>query len=112
MTALDDIRRACERLRRLPEARWAKPPQLPLGARSPLEPWRTDGPSLETLVRRSCERLMSADAGARGVTPMVPAVSVFGLADVLLALARSVASRGDASALEVLEEVAGEARRW
>ncbi len=112
MNALDDIRRACQRLRRLPEARWSRPPSLPAGARAAMALPSTDGPPLEQLVRSSCARLMQADARSRGVRQFNSDVSVFGLADELQALSRSVMENPDEQGRRVLEQIAREAQTW
>ena len=112
MAVPDELRRACDRLRRLSEQRWAQPPRPPTGSRSPLAPLTRSAPTLEVEVRAACERLMHADAAARGVHAFRSQVGVFALADMLGALARSVAAHGDAAALGVLRDVAAEARHW
>ena len=111
MQSLLEIRRACERLRRLPEARWQQPPLPPLGARTPAAPTK-QGPTLEQIVRDAIARIMHADAKARGVQVFTPDVPVFGLADVLEALAVSALESGDPDAARAVESVRRESREW
>ena len=110
MNALDEIRRACERLRGYPEARWLQPPRPPLGARAPLSAARLGGDALQHCVRREIHLLMQADAEARGVQMFTANVSVFALPDVLEALARSLAGVEDSH--DLLRTVATNAREW
>ena len=102
----------CERLRRLPESRWQRPPVAPLGARAPGDAHEVSGPTLEALVRDAIVRLMDADARARGVRPIAVEVGAFALPDVVAALARSITAGGDPAALAVLEDVTRESRDW
>ena len=111
MNSLLEIRRACERLRRLPEARWQQPPLPPLSERATVAPTK-QGPTLERLVRDAIARLMHADAKAREVQPFTPDVTVFGLADVLEALAASALASEDVDAVRAVEVVARESREW
>ena len=111
-THLDRIAIAADRLRRLPAARWERPPLAPLGARAPHASPARDGESLESLVREALGELMSADAKARGVEAFEPEVGVFSLADVLEALARSIEVSDDADALRVLADVSRRANSW
>ena len=108
---IDEIRRACERLRRLPEGRWQQPPMPALGARS-ADAGAKQGPTLERLVRDAVARLMHADAKARGAQAFTPDVTVFGLADVLEALAVSAHESGDEDAARAVAGVARETREW
>jgi hypothetical protein len=55
---------------------------------------------------------MAVDARARSVPAFHSQVSVFSLADVLEALAKSVHRNGNAAAGRMLDEVAAEARKW
>lgn len=84
---------AAQRLRRLPEARWRQAPRLPLGSRAPHVVPSQTGASVEAQIRGVIAALMAEDASARGVAAFPPAVPVYGLPDVLIALARSVAQR-------------------
>lgn len=95
--ALVVILRGCERLRRLPESRWRKPPRPPLGSRAPHPVPALSGPTCEHRVLAVAEALMAEDAAARGVSAFAPTVPVFALADVLSALAKSVAQRDPSS---------------
>ena len=67
---------------------------------------------LEQLVRRAIDRLMQADANARGVTTFDPQVHDFSLPDVLQALSKSALASGDAAAAAVVADVARESRAW
>lgn len=110
--AFDEIVAACERLRRLPASRWQLPPMAPLGSRPPDAAMDATGPSLEVRVRGSIAALMDDDADARGVPCFEPTVGALALPDVLLALALSVAVRGDADGQDVLAGVADTVKRW
>ncbi len=83
-----------------------------MGSRPPGAPDASDGPTLEQRVRDAIERLMAADAAARGVRPIPVDVGVFALPDVLAALTRSISEGADPAALAVLAEVTAEARHW
>ena len=108
---LEELSRACERLRRLPEARWQQPPLPPLGARPVDAPVRP-GPALEDLVRDAIARVMHADAKARGVQVIPTDVHAFALPDVLEALSRSAVASGDGDAARVVAAVTRETRDW
>ena len=110
MNALDDIRRACERLRRYPESRWLQRPRPPLGARPLQGVVQGDGDRLESQVQQGIDLLMRADADVRGVHAFTPDVSVFALPDVLEALARSLAGFDETHPM--LRTVALDARDW
>jgi hypothetical protein len=110
--ALAVVLRGCERLRRLPESRWQRPPTPPLGSRAPNEVPVVSGPSVESRVRAVAAELMADDAGARGVAAFEPRVPVFALADVVAALARSVAARDLTAENAVLASAAGSAAEW
>ena len=83
-----------------------------MGSRPPGAAVVADGPDLEHHVRAAIDRLMAADAAARGVRPIPVEVGVFSLPDVLAALARSITAGADATALAVLDDVTADARRW
>lgn len=108
--ALTRVLVGCERLRRLPESRWRQPPMPPLGARAPQQLPDRSGQTCEEQVCAVIAALMIEDATARGVDPFVPDVPVFALADVLAALAKSVAERDPAS--KALAAAAEAAANW
>lgn len=82
----------------------------PLGARAPQQVPAPSGSSLEQLVGGLVVALMLEDAAARKVEAFAPDVPVFALADVLAALAKSVAERAPASA--ALTAAAGAVAAW
>ena len=108
---LAGILESCERLRRLPAARWAQPARPPLGAMAAAEPL-PDGAPLQELMARCLVELMTNDATARHVDAFVPEVSVLALPDVVAALARSVSARGDAEGQTLLTDIAHRMRDW
>ena len=110
--SLDVILRGCERLRQHSEARWLRPPLAPLGTRLMGALTATGGSSLEARVAEAAGLLMNVDAQSRGVAPFGPTVSVFGLADVVAALAKSVAAAGTDEGRQALAEVANAAADW
>lgn len=106
---LASILDACERLRRLPSARWSQPPRPPLGSVPP-NAVAAAGVSLEDRLAAYVGELMTDDAGVRGVSVFVPDVSVLSLPDLVAALAKSVAERNDAEGNALLARIAGEMR--
>lgn len=103
---------ACERLRRLPAARWQQPPRPPLGSMPPGSPPPGPGATLQEQVLGAIDALMADDAAARGVTAFTPQVTALALPDVLAALARSVHARGDEAGQEHLRVLAAQLRDW
>ncbi len=110
--SLDVILRGCERLRQHSEARWLRPPMAPLGSRSLGALSAMGGSSLKECVVEAANLLMQGDAESRGVAAFQPTVSVFGLADVVAALAKSVAAMGTDEGREALAAAATAAADW
>ena len=108
---LTDIRDACERLRRLPIARWQQPPRTPLGSVS-VESRVGHGDPLETQAIALVHRLIAFDAESRRLPVANPNVPGPGLPDVILVLAMSIADRADDGSAPLLDETARLLRSW
>lgn len=70
------------------------------------------GVSVESRARVVAAELMADDAAARGVAAFAPNVPVFALADVVAALARSVAARDLTGENAALVSAAASAAEW